>query len=108
MPGGPGVRVDTHCYTGYFTPPYYDSLLAKVMTWGADRDEAFDRMARALREMQVEGINTSIPYHLSLLADPNVRANAVTIDYVAQHAAAWSAQQAAASDQLASQTPRAS
>ena len=95
-PGGPGVRIDTHCYAGYFTPPYYDSLLAKVMTWGQDRDEAFDRMARALREMQIDGIHTSIPYHLSLLADPDVRTNAVTIDFVAQHLAAWSAQQATA------------
>jgi acetyl-CoA carboxylase biotin carboxylase subunit len=103
-PGGPGVRVDTHCYAGYFTPPYYDSLLAKVMTWGQDRNEALDRMVRALRETQIEGIHTSIPYHLSLLDDPNVRANAVTIDYVGQHSAAWSARQAAAqSDHLVGQ-----
>jgi acetyl-CoA carboxylase biotin carboxylase subunit len=92
-PGGPGVRVDSHCYSGYFTPPYYDSLLAKVMTWAQDRDEAFDRMARALREMRVEGVSTSIPYHLSLLADPNVRANDVTIDFVGQHLASWSARE---------------
>jgi acetyl-CoA carboxylase biotin carboxylase subunit len=90
-PGGPGVRVDSHCYSGYFTPPYYDSLLAKVMTWAPDRDEAFDRMDRALREMRVDGINTSIPYHLSLLADPSVRANDVTIDYVGQHLETWAA-----------------
>jgi acetyl-CoA carboxylase, biotin carboxylase subunit len=92
-PGGPGVRVDSHCYSGYFTPPYYDSLLAKVMTWASDRDEAFDRMARALREMRVEGIHTSIPYHLSLLADPAVRANDVTIDYVGDHLASWTTRQ---------------
>ena len=96
VPGGPGVRVDTHCYPGYFTPPYYDSLLAKIMTWGQTRDEALDRMARALRETQIEGVHTSIPYHLTLLDDPNVRSNAVTIEYVGQHAAAWSARQAAA------------
>jgi acetyl-CoA carboxylase, biotin carboxylase subunit len=92
-PGGPGVRVDSHLYSGYFTPPYYDSLLAKVMTWAPDRDEAFDRMARALREMQVEGVHTSIPYHLSLLADPAVRANEVTIDYVGQHLESWAMRQ---------------
>jgi acetyl-CoA carboxylase biotin carboxylase subunit len=92
-PGGPGVRVDSHCYSGYFTPPYYDSLLAKVMTWAASRDEAFDRMDRALREMRVEGIHTSIPYHLSLLADPAVRANNVTIDYVGSHLELWAARQ---------------
>jgi acetyl-CoA carboxylase, biotin carboxylase subunit len=92
-PGGPGVRVDSHCYPGYFTPPYYDSLLAKVMTWAATRDEALDRMDRALREMRVEGIHTSIPYHLSLLADPAVRANNVTIDYVGNHLELWAARQ---------------
>jgi acetyl-CoA carboxylase biotin carboxylase subunit len=92
-PGGPGVRVDSHLYSGYFTPPYYDSLLAKVMTWAPSRDEAFDRMARALREMRVEGVHTSIPYHLSLLADPAVRANRITIDYVGQHLESWAARQ---------------
>ena len=92
-PGGPGVRVDSHCYSGYFTPPYYDSLLAKVMTWASSRDEAFDRMARALREMRVDGIHTSIPYHLSLLADPSVRANDVTIDYVGNHLTSWTTRQ---------------
>jgi acetyl-CoA carboxylase biotin carboxylase subunit len=92
-PGGPGVRVDSHCYSGYFTPPYYDSLLAKVMAWGHDRDEAFDRMDRALREMRVDGIHTSIPYHLSLLADRAVRANDVTIDYVGEHLALWASRQ---------------
>jgi acetyl-CoA carboxylase, biotin carboxylase subunit len=93
-PGGPGVRVDSHCYGGYFTPPYYDSLLAKVMTWAPTRDEAFDRMARALREMRVDGIHTSIPYHLSLLADQGVRANDVTIDYVGSHLESWATRQA--------------
>jgi len=92
-PGGPGVRVDSHCYSGYFTPPYYDSLLAKVMTWAPTRDEAFDRMARALREMRVDGIHTSIPYHLSLLADRAVRANDVTIDYVGDHLESWATRQ---------------
>lgn len=94
-PGGPGIRVDSHCYSGYFTPPYYDSLLAKVMAWAPTRDEAFDRMARALREMRVDGIHTSIPYHLSLLADPAVRANDVTIDYVGNHVEGWASRQAA-------------
>ena len=92
-PGGPGVRVDSHCYAGYFTPPFYDSLLAKVMTWGQTRDEAFDRMARALREMRVEGVHTSIPYHLSLLADRSVRSNNVTIDFVGDHLASWATRQ---------------
>ncbi|MFN8522784.1 MAG: acetyl-CoA carboxylase biotin carboxylase subunit [Chloroflexota bacterium] len=92
-PGGPGIRVDSHCYAGYFTPPYYDSLLAKVIAWGADRQEAIDRMARALRETRVDGVQTSIPYHLALLADPYVRRGEVTIDFVADHHAVWAAAQ---------------
>jgi len=92
-PGGPGVRVDSHCYAGYFQPPYYDSLLAKVMTWGRDRTEALDRMERALHEMRIDGVRTSIPYHLSLLADPRVRAGDVTIDFVGDHLAQWTADQ---------------
>jgi acetyl-CoA carboxylase, biotin carboxylase subunit len=64
------------------------------MTWAPTRDEAFDRMARALREMRVDGIHTSIPYHLSLLADQGVRANDVTIDYVGSHLESWATRQA--------------
>ncbi len=93
-PGGPGIRVDTHCYAGYFQPPYYDSLLAKVIAWGRDRGEALDRMARALRETRVDGVRTSIPYHLALLADPYFRRGEVTIDFVAGHLREWAAGQA--------------
>ena len=90
-PGGPGIRVDTHCFAGYFTPPYYDSLLAKVIAWGRDRHEALDRMERALRETRIEGVKTSIPYHLSVLGDPYFRRGEVTIDFVARHLEGWSA-----------------
>ena len=69
-PGGPGVRVDSHCFAGYTVPPYYDSLVAKVITHGADRGEALARMRRAMAEYIVEGIKTSIPLHARLLADP--------------------------------------
>ena len=89
-PGGPGIRVDTHLFSGYFTPPYYDSLLAKVIAWGRDREEALARMERALRETRVVGVKTSIPYHLALLADPYVRRGEVTIDFVASHFERWS------------------
>jgi acetyl-CoA carboxylase biotin carboxylase subunit len=69
-PGGPGVRVDSHCLTGYTVPPHYDSLLAKVITHGSDRGEALARMRRAMAEFVVEGVKTTIPLHARLLADP--------------------------------------
>ena len=69
LPGGPGVRVDTHLFDGYTIPPFYDSLIAKLIAWGGDRDEALARMRRALSEMQVEGIHTTIPFHRALFDD---------------------------------------
>ena len=68
-PGGPGVRVDSHLYAGYQVPPYYDSLLAKVITWGKDRPEAIARMDRALRETVITGIPTTVPFLRHLIAD---------------------------------------
>ena len=69
-PGGLGVRVDSHCVAGYVVPPYYDSLIAKLIVHGADREEAIARMRRALGEFLLEGIKTTIPFHARLLADP--------------------------------------
>ncbi len=69
LPGGPGVRVDTHLYTGYRIPPYYDSLIAKLIVHGADRAEAIARGRRALEMLRVEGIRTSIRLHLRILED---------------------------------------
>jgi acetyl-CoA carboxylase biotin carboxylase subunit len=66
-PGGPGIRIDSHIHAGYTVPPYYDSLLAKVVSWGRNRAEAIARMRRALHEMEVGGIKTTIPFHLGLL-----------------------------------------
>jgi acetyl-CoA carboxylase, biotin carboxylase subunit len=66
-PGGPGIRVDSHLYSGYQVPPDYDSLLAKVIAWGRGRPEAIARMRRALCEMEVGGIKTTINFHLKLL-----------------------------------------
>jgi acetyl-CoA carboxylase biotin carboxylase subunit len=71
LPGGPGVRVDTHLYSGYTVPPHYDSLIAKLLAHGRDRGEAIERGRRALEMFQIEGIKTSIPLHLRILDDPD-------------------------------------
>jgi acetyl-CoA carboxylase biotin carboxylase subunit len=73
-PGGPGLRVDSHCFAGYTVPPYYDSLVAKVISHGADRAEALARMRRGVAEYIVEGIKTTLPLHARLLADPRFTA----------------------------------
>ena len=73
-PGGTGVRVDTAAYTEAVIPPYYDSLIAKLVVRGKDRDEAISRMSRALEMFIVEGIHTSIPLHRRILAHPDFRA----------------------------------
>jgi len=69
-PGGFNVRVDSHMMAPYAVPPFYDSLLAKIIVRGASREEAIDRMRRALRETVLEGVKTSIPFHLRVLDDP--------------------------------------
>ena len=82
VPGGFGVRVDSHVTTGYRVPPYYDSMVAKVITHGATRDEALARMRLALGEMCVEGITTNIPLHLAILDDPGFCAGGVDIHHL--------------------------
>jgi acetyl-CoA carboxylase biotin carboxylase subunit len=69
LPGGPGVRVDTHVYAGYVIPPFYDSLIAKVITHGKTRAEAVVRMNRVLEECVIEGVSTTIPFHQTILED---------------------------------------
>lgn len=66
-PGGHGVRLDTHCYAGYVIPPYYDSMIAKLITTARTREEAIDKMKRALDEFVVEGVKTTIPFHRQLM-----------------------------------------
>ncbi|AKF95299.1 acetyl-CoA carboxylase biotin carboxylase subunit [Brevibacillus laterosporus] len=66
-PGGFGVRIDSAVYPGYTIPPYYDSMIAKVIVWGKTREEAIERMKRALQELMIEGVHTTIPFHLKLL-----------------------------------------
>ncbi|GAJ03898.1 unnamed protein product, partial [marine sediment metagenome] len=67
LPGGPGIRVDTHIFSGYIIPPFYDSLLAKLITWGRDREETIARMRRALEEFVIEGVKTTIPFHQRII-----------------------------------------
>lgn len=69
-PGGPGVRVDSAAYPGYTISPYYDSMIAKLIVWGANREEAIAKMKRALAEFAIEGISTTIPFHQKLLEHP--------------------------------------
>jgi acetyl-CoA carboxylase biotin carboxylase subunit len=70
QPGGPGVRVDTHCYAGYEVPPFYDSLLAKLIVTAGNRQDAIRSMQRALDEFQIEPLRTTIPLHKQIMADP--------------------------------------
>ncbi len=67
LPGGAGVRVDTHLYPGYEIPPYYDSLLAKLIVWGEDRAEALARSRRALAELRIDGVKTNLPFHRAIV-----------------------------------------
>src|SRR5919198_3478827 len=83
-PGGPGIRVDSHVYQGYSVPPYYDSMVGKVIAYGASRDQAIARMRIALSEMVVEGIHTNIPLHRQLLNDTPFVRGGVSIHYLEQ------------------------
>ena len=81
-PGGPGVRVDSHVYANYFVPPYYDSMVGKLITYGDTREQAMARMRCALLEMAVEGIKTNIPLHRELLNDAKFMAGGTNIHYL--------------------------
>jgi acetyl-CoA carboxylase, biotin carboxylase subunit len=87
VPGGPGIRVDSHVYADYFVPPYYDSLIAKVIAHGDTREQAFARMRTALSEMVVEGINTNISLHQELLNDAAFITGATSIHFLEQRMA---------------------
>ena len=81
-PGGNGVRVDSHLYSGYKVPPNYDSLVGKLITYGASRDEALARMRNAIDELVVDGIKTNTPLHRELLRDPGFCKGGVNIHYL--------------------------
>ena len=89
-PGGPGVRVDSHAYSGYTVPPHYDSMIAKVITYGDSRDQALKRMRIALSEMMVDGIKTNIPLHQELLLDQRFVNGGTSIHYLESKLAAQS------------------
>jgi acetyl-CoA carboxylase biotin carboxylase subunit len=72
-PGGGGVRVDSHAYAGYTIPPYYDSMIGKLITIGKDRTDAMNKMSRALSEYMITGVKTTIPFSLAILQDPDFR-----------------------------------
>ncbi len=82
IPGGPGIRVDTHVYAGYEVPSEYDSLLAKLIAAGRTREETIARVLRALEEFVIEGVSTTIPFHLKALCHPDFQAGRITTDFV--------------------------
>jgi acetyl-CoA carboxylase biotin carboxylase subunit len=81
-PGGPGIRVDSHLYTGYNVPPHYDSLIAKVIAFGEDRDTAIARMRNALNEIVIEGIKTNVALHKEIFQHGAFRAGGTDIHYL--------------------------
>jgi len=81
-PGGPGIRVDTHVYTNYFVPPYYDSMVGKLIAYGDTRDQAIARMRIALTEMVIDGIKTNIPLQMDIMNDAAFQAGGVNIHYL--------------------------
>ncbi|MGI6220336.1 MAG: acetyl-CoA carboxylase biotin carboxylase subunit [Coriobacteriales bacterium] len=82
MPGGPGIRIDTHLYEGCTIPPYYDSMLAKLVVWGYTRDEAIDRARRALDEFEVEGVPTTVSFHRTVVDNPAFIRGEVYTDFL--------------------------
>ncbi len=84
VPGGPGIRVDSHVYNGYFVPPHYDSLIGKIIAYGDNREQAIARMNIALSETVVEGIKTNIPLHQELLHDAAFLRGGASIHYLEQ------------------------
>jgi acetyl-CoA carboxylase biotin carboxylase subunit len=82
VPGGPGIRVDSHVYTNYLVPPYYDSMIGKIIAYGDTRQQAVARMRIALSEMVVEGIETNIPLHQELMIDAAFLRGGTNIHYL--------------------------
>ena len=85
MPGGKDVRIDSHCYAGYIVPPHYDSLIGKVIVWAEDREKAIAKMSRALGEMEISGIKTTIEFHKQMMRNPDFHSN----DYDTKYLENW-------------------
>ena len=83
-PGGPGVRIDSHVYTDYEIPPYYDSLIGKLIVWSSDRATSIQRMRRALREFAITGVPTTLGFHQKILETPEFQRGEVYTNFVAQ------------------------
>ena len=83
--GGPGVRIDSHSYQGYEIPPYYDSMIAKLIVKANTREEAIERMKRALNEFIVEGIDTTIPFHLKVLDNEDFKKGKIFTNFIETH-----------------------
>jgi acetyl-CoA carboxylase biotin carboxylase subunit len=85
LSGGPGIRIDSHVYSGYTIPPYYDSLIAKLIAHGSCRQEAIDRMSRALREIEIENIKNTAPLHAKIMDSEAFRKGAIATDFLQKH-----------------------
>jgi acetyl-CoA carboxylase biotin carboxylase subunit len=88
-PGGHGIRIDTHVYAGYNIPPYYDSMVAKIIAVAQTREEAILKMKRALDEFVIEGVETTIPLHRKIMDDPNFRKGNVTTRFLDSFEINW-------------------
>ena len=82
FPGGPGIRVDTHVYTGAVVPPFYDSMLAKIVAVGRTRESALLRMERALGETRIEGVKTTVDICREIVGDPDFRAGGIGVAWL--------------------------
>ena len=91
MPGGPGIRLDSHVFAGYRIPPYYDSMIGKLIAYGPDRETAMARMRVALSETAEEGIPTNIALHRMILADSHFLQGGTSIHYLEKKLAEWKA-----------------
>ncbi|MFO7311087.1 MAG: acetyl-CoA carboxylase biotin carboxylase subunit [Bacillota bacterium] len=105
-PAGPGIRVDGAARAGWRIPPFYDSMMAKVIAWAPDRPEALARMARALREFRIEGVPTTIPFHLAVLANPSFAAGRIDTRFAETAVSEEAVRAAAQSLRAASQSRR--